>query len=120
MCDGWIEFMRSGELSGRSFFLTAMVEHDARPGAVRDELVRLRGRWQDLFIGFLRNAQRLGHFDVGVDGDQVFFEVASIVVGATLDSQLREDATVFDRARAAVLGRLRPLAAPGHGLPAAN
>ena len=44
--EGWIEFMRSGELSGRSFFLTALVEYDARPGPIRDE--RLRLQWERL------------------------------------------------------------------------
>ena len=118
LCDGWIEFMRSGELSGRSFFLTALVEYDARPGAVRDELVRLRGRWQDLFVGFLRTAQRLGHLHADIDAEQVFFEVAALVTGATLDAQLRDDPQVFDRARAAVLERLRPLARSPQDLPA--
>ena len=109
MCDGWIEFMRSGELSGRSFFLTALVEYDARPGPVRDELVRLRRRWEALFTGFFEAAQRLGQIRPGEDPAQVFFEVAAAIAAATLDAQLQEDLTVFDRAHAAVLRRLRPV-----------
>lgn len=119
LCDHWIEFMRSGELRGRSFFLTAMVEYDARPGPIRDELVRLRGRWQALFTGFLRAAQQHGHVHPDVDAEQLFFEVASVIVGATLDSQLRDDASTFDRARAAVLRRLRSLVPSEQSLSAA-
>ena len=118
MCDRWIEFMRSGELRGRSFFLTAMVEHDARPGPVRDELVRLRARWQALFTRFLTTAQRLGHVEPGVDADQLFFEIAAVVVGATLDAQLRDDLTAFDRARTAALQRLQPVLTQGQPPPA--
>lgn len=109
LCDGWIAFMRSGELRGRSFFLTALVEYDARPGAIRDELVRLRDRWEGLFTGFVRTAQQLGHLRDNIDSEQLFFEVAALIAGATLDAQLRDDPSVFARARTAVLDRLHPL-----------
>lgn len=118
LCVAWIAFMRSGELRGRSFFLTALVEYDARPGPVRDELIRLRTRWQTLFAGFLREAQRLGQVHRDVDGDQLFFEIASLITGATLDAQLLDDPAVFDRAHTGLLERLRPLVAAGHVLPA--
>lgn len=118
LCDGWIAFVRSGELTGRSFFLTALVEYDARPGVVRDALVRYRQRWQLLFTDCWRRAERLGHVRPGVDADQLFFEIAGLVAAATLDAQLLDDVTVFDRARAGALARLRPLLAPPHELPA--
>lgn len=118
LCDGWIEFMRSGELSGRSFFLTALVEHDARPGVVRDELVRQRLRWERLFTHQWRAAVRQGHLRGEDDSRQLFFEVAALVATATLESQLRDDTSVFDRARAGVLDRLRPLLTDPSGLPA--
>ena len=118
LCDGWIAFMRSGELTGRSFFLTALVEYDARPGVVRDVLVRYRGRWERLFTGCWADAERLGHVRAGVDGRQMFFEVSGLVAAATLDSQLCDDLTVFDRARAGVLDRLRPLVVDHSVLPA--
>lgn len=109
LCDGWIMFMRSGELTGRSFFLTALVEYDARPGVVRDALVRYRNRWERLFVGFWADAERLGHVRTGVDARQLFFEVSGLIAVATLDSQLCDDLTVFDRARTGALDRLRPL-----------
>ena len=118
LCDGWITFMRSGELAGRSFFLTALVEYDARPGAVRDALVRYRRRWERLFTDCWRSAERLGHVRADVDGGQLFFEIAGLVAAATLDSQLRDDPTVFDRARTGVLARLRPLLIDPRMLPA--
>ncbi|MCY1141596.1 TetR/AcrR family transcriptional regulator [Actinoplanes sp. Pm04-4] len=109
LCEGWIEFMRSGELAGRSFFLTALVEYDARPGPIHDELLRLRLRWERLFTTALHNATRLGHLRPVPDAAQVFYEIAALIAGATLDAQLRDDASVFDRARTAVLTRLRSL-----------
>lgn len=118
LCDGWIAFMRSGELSGRSFFLTALVEYDARPGVVRNALVRYRRRWERLFTDCWRSAERLGHVSTGADGDQLFFEIAGLVAAATLDAQLQDDPTVFDRARTGALARLRPLLTDPHALPA--
>ena len=118
LCDGWIAFMRSGELSGRSFFLTALVEFDARPGVVRDALIRYRQRWQRLFTDSWGSAERLGHVHPGVDGDQLFFEISALVAAATLDAQLLDDVSVFDRARAGALARLRPLLARPGALPA--
>lgn len=117
LCDGWIAFMRSGELTGRSFFLTALVEYDARPGLVRDALVRHRRRWEGLFVDCWSSAERLGHVRAGVEGGQLFFEIAGLVAAATLDSQLRNDLTVFDRARTGALARLRPLLLAPHELP---
>lgn len=119
LCDGWIAFMRSGELSGRSFFLTALVEYDARPGVVRDALVRHRRRWERLFTGCWLDAERLGHVRAGVDGSQLFFEIAGLVAAATLDAQLSDDPAPFERARTGTLARLRPLLADPHALPAA-
>ena len=118
LCDGWIAFMCSGELTGRSFFLTALVEYDARPGPVRDALIRYRRRWEQLFTDCWRSAEELGHVRDGIDSGQLFFEIAGLVAAATLDSQLRDDPTVFDRARTGVLARLRPLLADSHTLPA--
>ena len=118
LCEGWIVFMRSGELTGRSFFLTALVEYDARPGAVRDALLRYRRRWERLFVDCWRRAEELGHVRAGVDGDQLFFEIAGLVAAATLDSQLCDDPTVFDRALAGARDRLRPLVVAPHELPA--
>ena len=115
--EAWIEFMRSGELSGRSFFLTALVEYDARPGAVRDELLRLRLRWEELFTASWTAALRLGHVHPGADPHQLFYEIAALITGATLDAQLRDDPTAFTRARTGVLTRLRPLATDPHALP---
>jgi AcrR family transcriptional regulator len=118
LCDNWIAFMRSGELAGRSFFLTTLVEYDARPGAVRDTLIRYRHRWERLFTGCWAGAERLGHVHPGVDSAQLFFEIAGLVAAATLDAQLRDDPSVFDRARTGALARLRPLLTDPHSLPA--
>jgi AcrR family transcriptional regulator len=117
LCEGWIEFMRSGELAGRSFFLTALVEFDARPGAVRNALLRYRRRWEQVFADCWRDAEELGEVRAGVDCVQLFFEIAGLITVATLDSQLRDDPSVFDRARTGVLGRLQPLLTDAAALP---
>ena len=108
-CHRWIEFMRSGELTGRSFFLTAVVEYDARPGAVRNLLVRYRHQWEQLFTRNWADAERLGHVQPSADPRQLFLEIAGLVTVATLDAQLCGDLTVFDRARDGISARLRPL-----------
>ncbi len=101
--------MESGELRGRSFFLTALVEYDARPGPARDELVTPRIRWEEPFTRLWSGAEDLGHVRSGVDGSQLFFEIAGLIAAATLESKLRDDTSAFDRARAGVAARLDPL-----------
>ena len=108
-CHRWLEFMRSGELSGRSFFLTAVVEYDARPGAVRDTLVRYRRRWETVFTQSWHQAENLGHVRTGVDPRQLFMEVAGLITVATLDAQLCGNLGPFDLARAGIQQRLRLL-----------
>jgi hypothetical protein len=79
LCEGWIAFMRSGELTVRSFFLTALVEYEARPGVVRDALVQYRRRWERLLTDCWHSAEELGHVRAGVDGSQLFFEIAALI-----------------------------------------
>lgn len=117
-CDQWISFMQSGELLGRSFFLTALVEYDARPGVVRDTLVRYRRLWEQAFLDCWAGAESQGQVLADADAAQLFFEIAALVTAATLESQLSAEPSAFDRARVGVLARLRPLATHPETLPA--
>jgi AcrR family transcriptional regulator len=108
-CHRWLEFMRSGELSGRSFFLTAVVEYDARPGAVRDTLVRYRRRWETVFTQNWHKAESLGHVQADVDPQLLFMEIAGFITVATLDAQLCGNLEPFNLAREGIRHRLRPL-----------
>ncbi|QNK80407.1 TetR/AcrR family transcriptional regulator [Nakamurella sp. PAMC28650] len=108
-CHRWLEFMRSGELSGRSFFLTAVVDYDARPGAVRDTLLRYRRRWETVFTQNWEQAQNLGHVRAGIDPRQLFLEVAGLITVATLDAQLCGNLEPFDLAQQGIRQRLLPL-----------
>lgn len=80
--------------------------------------VSYRGRWELLFTGCWAGAERLGHVRAGVDGRQLFFEISGLVAAATLDAQLCDDLSVFDRARTGALERLRPLLIGPSTLPA--
>lgn len=95
--------MRSGEPSGRSFFSPPSSSTTHGPDRSATSSSGSASAGKTLFLGILRSAQQLGQLHSSVDGERVFFEVASLITGATLDAQLRDDATAFDRARAAVL-----------------
>ena len=105
-CELWLAFMTDAVLAGRCFFLTAMVEYDARAGVVRDELARLRRDWGGLFTGAVREAQRLGEVRGDVDPEQVFFEVYAWVAAAVVDSQLLGELEAFERADRSIATRL--------------
>ena len=105
-CWLWLAFMTDSVLAGKCFFLTAMVEFDARSGPLRNELARLRQDWGTLFAGAVREAQRLGEVRTDVDADQVFFDVFAWIAAAVVDSQLLGDLTAFERARQSIDGRL--------------
>ena len=62
-----------------------------------------------MFTDCWRSAERLGQVSAGVDAGQLFFEIAGLVAAATLDAQLSDDLSAFDRARTGTLARLRPL-----------
>jgi AcrR family transcriptional regulator len=109
-CELWLGFMSESVLAGRCFFLTAIVEFDARPGPIRDELARLRTHWEQLFTGAVNETERLGEVSAGTDASQVFFEIFAWVAAAVVDSQLLGDMTAFGRAGRSINNRLDALA----------
>jgi hypothetical protein len=112
--DCWLDYCRRRVFPGGCFFFGTAAEYHARPGRVRDALAEVRRRWLEAGAGLVAAAQDRGELDPACDPEALVFELDALGMAATLDDQLRDDAGAYDRARAAMLARLRAVATAPH------
>jgi AcrR family transcriptional regulator len=105
----WAAYIESTEYRGGCFFDAASSEFASRPGAVRDRLARLCGRWLERLEEQARLAVRLGELDC--DPGLLAFQLHAYVEEANWSRQLLGHAHGFDRARAAAESTLAAAAA---------
>jgi AcrR family transcriptional regulator len=110
LCESKLSYMRREVFRGGCFFVAASAEFDGRPGPVRDRIVAHMKSWLDLLRGAVKRAQESGHLRRDVDPAQLVFELDALSQGANWAYQLLDDATAFDRARAATKARLEAAA----------
>ena len=96
----WIE--RNDDLSGGRLMLSATVEYDDRPGAVRDLLVAGQRELRGAIAKAIRLAIDEGHLKPQTDPWQLTFELFGIVLAAHHDRRLLGDARVPERAQSAL------------------
>jgi AcrR family transcriptional regulator len=101
------DYLRRQVFSGGCFFVTVANEFDARPGRIRDAIARRLRSWRRYSEGTIEDARTLGELAPDTDGQQLVFELEAFYQAANGDALLYDDATAYDRARAAVLARLR-------------
>lgn len=112
--DRWLDYSRRRVFPGGCFFACTFAEFHARPGRVRDELAAVRFRWLAAGAGLVAAARDRGELDPDCDPDAVAFELDALGMAANLHDQLCDDPGGFDRARDAMVGRLRALATAPH------
>lgn len=110
-CTGWLTYSRERVFPGGCFFYAASAEFDARTGKVHDALVTARTNWLDHLGRTARDAQRAGEVVADADISQLVFELAAFLEMANAESVLHDEFTCYDKASAAVLNRLRGVAA---------
>jgi hypothetical protein len=81
---------------------------------VRDALADVRRRWLEAGAGLVAAAQVRGELDPACDPEALAFELDALGMAAKLDAQLRDDAGAYNRARAAMVARLRAVATAPH------
>jgi AcrR family transcriptional regulator len=102
-------FYAGSVLPGGCFFANSGFEYSVRPGPVRDRLVEELAGWLGLIERLVREAVQAGELDWPGDPRQLAFELDAIGMALVYTSLLFEPIEAHQRARAAVLGRLRAL-----------
>ena len=106
LCEGFLSYVERRVFPGGCFFVSASAEVGGRPGRVRDEVARIQQQWRDLLGREAMAAVDRGELPVGIDPDQLAFELGVVLAGTNIVSVLHDDVAVIDRARSAVKSRL--------------
>ena len=106
-CDAFLSHIERRVFPGGCFFAVAAADVGTRPGPVRDAVAAQQRDWLELLQRLARTAVELGELGPGVDPVQLAFELNAVLVAASTSFVLQGDASVFDRARAAVSRQLR-------------
>lgn len=106
-CDAFLSHIERRVFPGGCFFAVAAADVGTRPGPVRDAVAAQQRDWLELLQRLARTAVELGELGPGVEPAQLAFELNAVLVAASTSFVLQGDASVFDRARAAVSRLLR-------------
>ena len=107
LCDIWLSYVQTGVFRGGCFFAAAASEFDSRPGPVRDRIALIMKEWLATLRDAVKEAQLAGQLEKDLDPAQLAFEFNSLELGANWAFQLYRDKQSFERARQAILERLR-------------
>ena len=97
----WMGWSKSTILPGGCIFVTASVEFDDQPGAVRDFLVKAQQDWVDLIATTARFAVEAGHFRNNLDGKRFAQELYGILLAHYHFTRLLTDPGAEGRTRTA-------------------
>jgi AcrR family transcriptional regulator len=105
----WLAYSRDRVFRGGCFFAAASVEFDAKPGAIRDAIVKASSAWEDYLTVSIEYAMADGELPLLDDARQLTFEMVSFLEAANTRSLLHGSAEPYRRAEAAVRARLTSL-----------
>jgi AcrR family transcriptional regulator len=112
LVDAFLSYSRRHVFPGGCFLATTLVEFAAKPGPIRERLASIHEDWLRIISWHLRQAQRADDLISSADCDQIAFEIAALLNTADWVFNLRDSPEALERARRAVIDRLRPLATP--------
>ncbi|MEP7157563.1 MAG: TetR/AcrR family transcriptional regulator [Betaproteobacteria bacterium] len=78
MCDNWVMWTTRCDLTGCPV-MTAIIEFDDKPGAVRDAVLMHMQRMNDSLIKAVKMTMETGEFAADTDPEQIAFEVFGIL-----------------------------------------
>ncbi|MFY9559167.1 MAG: TetR/AcrR family transcriptional regulator [Terriglobales bacterium] len=108
LCDSWLDFVEQRTLPGGYFFTGAYFQCAGQSGSIPRQIKRVVRDWRDVLWKALDQARWRDEVRMAVDGEQVAFELNSILIGAQW-SQLMTH-TDHTNARSAILAKLASLA----------
>jgi AcrR family transcriptional regulator len=116
LCELWLDYER-GIFPGGCFFANVAAEFDARPGRVRDAIARSQRDFRALFERLIARAVEVGELPADADAAQLTFELKALGASANAEFLLYDEPAAYQRARTAMLSRLRTLAVDPSLLP---
>jgi len=99
LIESWLGYHARDALPGGCFFTTAMVEYDARPGALRDDVAGHIGRWLGVLEREARVAADAGELPAGSDPADVAFQLQALASAASTGRHLTASDEPLQRAR---------------------
>ena len=99
--DRWIE-RTVLEASDGCLWVSCATEYDDRPGAVRDELVRMVEGWRRELERAIRQARDAGHLLERCDIDDLTFDVYGVILALHHDTRLMRSEHAAPRARRSI------------------
>jgi AcrR family transcriptional regulator len=111
-CEAFLSHIERRVFPGGCFFAVAAADVGTKPGAVRDAVAAQQRDWVQLLERLARKATDGGELESGADPAQLAFELNAILVSASTAFVLQGDASVLDRARAAVSRLVPPTGSP--------
>lgn len=110
VCDSFLSYVERAVFPGGCFFAGLLVEFDAQPGPVHDQVATDQKNWLEMLAGMARTAQENGELSPDIDVDQLAFEVHAALELTNYHYALYHDERVIERGRAGIhnaLGRSR-------------
>lgn len=107
LCDAFLSHLERRVFPGGCFFAAAAAEFDTHDGRVKERIRAFFEEWLKGISDMVREAQRRGEIEAGVDADQLAFEIDSLLLGANSGFVLFADRSALERARTGIGERLR-------------
>lgn len=96
----WLQLTVTEAQSG-CIMVSGAVEYDDRPGAIRDELVRMVRSWQAELTRAIEQVVAVGEMPADTDASALVFELQGIVLSLHHDARLLGNSRSLDHARGA-------------------
>jgi AcrR family transcriptional regulator len=88
------------EIASGCIYISGAVEYDDRPGAIREELVRMVLAWQGALLRCAKQSIEMGHLRADTDAEQFVFEMHALVLALHHDARFIKRPGAVDRAQA--------------------
>jgi len=99
LCDHFLSHVGRRVFPGGCFFASVAAELDTRPGPVRDRVAVVAQNWMGLLTDAVRQAQRQGEIDPGLEPEQLAFELNALLALGNTAFLLNGTEDALERAR---------------------
>ena len=108
----WLAWAEADVLKGGCLFVAAATELDDLDGPARDELVRQQRDWLELIANVARTGVGEGHFQAGLDTEQLAHDLHGVMLAYHHARRLLRDPRAPQRARSAFDALVRAARVP--------